>query len=90
MNRAITRIQNLKCSGCESRIIAELEKIVGVSDIKIDHSDESIHLTYDNIASLSAARVRMSELGYPPIDAPNSIGSKVQSYVSCMIGKIKK
>lgn len=89
MNKAIIRIQNLKCGGCEASIVSGLTKIEGIAEVEIHHADSSVHFTYSTLQTLEAARTKLRRMGYPPLEENNSLAKKAQSYVSCLIGKTK-
>ena len=89
MNKAVIYIQNLKCGGCEATIIEGLSDIKGVEKVELEHADSSVHFFYHSSKNLEDAQNKLRSMGYPPVDENNSLGSKAQSYVSCLVGKIK-
>ncbi len=81
-------IQNLKCKGCKNTVNKYLEKIEGISNIKIDVETNHVSFNYKTDNAIENVRIELSELGYPIIGDPNTIASKVKSFVSCAVGKI--
>lgn len=83
-------IENLKCHGCANTIRRNLLSNNGVKEVIINHEDSSVEIDYDGTEEqryiFTAA---LSKLGYPE-KGSNSGGATVKSYVSCMLGRIKK
>lgn len=89
MNKAIIEIQNLKCSGCEAFIVASLSKVPRIDMIEVVQQDATVHFTYETMEDMEEARTKLRSMGYPPLNEKNSLGSKAQSYMSCLIGRTK-
>ena len=83
-------IQNLKCGGCEATIINKLSGLTGVTNVAIDHEDQSVTFEHNDDATLELVRKKLTKLGYPIKDEENSLDKKIKSYVSCAIGRVNK
>ncbi|MBM1106601.1 heavy-metal-associated domain-containing protein [Aurantibacter crassamenti] len=83
-------VQNLKCGGCAKTITSKLVELNSISDVEVnfDFSSVSFHCIDVNDAIL--AKEKLQAIGYPSIDAKNTVVSKAKSYVSCATGKISK
>tara|TARA_R110002050_G_scaffold179741_3_gene313229 strand:+ start:1099 stop:1377 length:279 start_codon:yes stop_codon:yes gene_type:complete len=86
--RTTVTIQNLKCDGCKNTIQIKLSKIKGVSNIDVNVSKSSVTFDYTTHNVLEGLRAELRDMGYPITGDPNSVVSKVKSYVSCAVGKI--
>ncbi|NND63318.1 MAG: heavy-metal-associated domain-containing protein [Flavobacteriaceae bacterium] len=83
-------IQNLKCGGCENTIVTQLSKLEGISEVKVVVEESTVQFGYQNLAQVEAVGHTLSELGYPVQGDKNTLGKKVKSYVSCMIGRVNQ
>ncbi len=83
-------IQNLKCHGCANTIKTQMQKLEGISEVKVDNDEDAVTLTHTSTSDLEMAKQKLSSLGYPSIDDPNSISKKAKSFVSCAVGRINK
>jgi len=81
-------IQNLKCHGCANTITKAITKIKGITDLSIDVEKSKISFSTDDIKLIDNVKTKLSQLGYPEVDADNSTFQKAKSYVSCAIGRI--
>jgi copper chaperone len=81
-------IQNLKCGGCANTITKELEKLDGISHVKVDLESNSVEFDYTKEDQLVVLEKKLSDLGYPIDSDPNSILKKAKSYVSCAVGRM--
>jgi len=90
MKQNMYTIQNLKCGGCATQIISKLSKLDGVSNVIVD--EQSSTVSFDNMDTDDLQDVirTLNELGYPLIDAENSLKQKAKSYASCMVGRMKE
>ena len=83
-------VQNIKCNGCSNSIINALGKITDISNIEVDVENESVSFDFDTEKAKDQVIDKLSKMGYPLVEAPNSLGSQAKSYVSCMIGRMQK
>ncbi|NTU69446.1 heavy-metal-associated domain-containing protein [bacterium] len=81
------KVVNIKCGGCENSIKLTLKKN-GLKNIKVDHTCQEVSFEGDK----DTARTALSKMGYPEAGSPESekFTKKAKSYISCMIGKVKK
>lgn len=83
-------IQNLKCGGCAKTITNALKIIEGVNKVSVNTEFSMVSV---NLVSQSTSQTvidKLTNLGYPLLDADNSLGHKAKSYLSCMVGKVNK
>ena len=80
-------VVNLKCGGCEQRVKSELEK-EGFTDIKVDVAGQKVEFEGD----IEKAKSLLKKIGYPEAGSneAKSLLKKGKSYLSCMIGRLKK
>ena len=81
-------IQNLKCNGCATTITKKLSHLENIADIKVAVEESSVAFNYKDNLDLEAVIETLKENGYPVEGAPNSLGTKAKSFVSCAIGKM--
>ena len=85
------KIQNLKCGGCETSVKVGLEKINGVEEVlKVDSEKGEVELKLSEELDVSALKEKLNQMGYPMEDDENTLGMKIKSYASCMVGRITK
>lgn len=82
-------IQNLKCGGCAAQISSQLLKIEGVENVVVNEDESNVDIDCMEYVDQNEIIETLSEIGYPLMDAENSLGKKAKSYVSCMIGRVK-
>ena len=80
-------VQNLKCFGCANTITNKLTEMEGVSNINVI-VEESLVILDCSETILEKVKETLKKTGYPEDGAPNSLGSKAKSYVSCAFGKM--
>ncbi|WP_034057102.1 heavy-metal-associated domain-containing protein [Lacinutrix jangbogonensis] len=83
-------VQNLKCGGCASTITSKVSEIENISDINIGIDKSKVSFNYINEVDALAVKNKLKALGYPSIEANNSLTSKAKSFVSCATGKFSK
>ena len=83
-------IQNLKCGGCAKTITDKLTDINDVSNVQVDTTLNTVSLNYSQESTLENVKNVLSNIGYPIFGEENTLGKKVNSYVSCAVGKMSK
>lgn len=83
-------IQNLKCGGCASTVIKQLQTLEGVSgvDVNVENSEVNFELASQNL--LEKVRKQLKKIGYPVVGEANSLTSKAKSFISCASGKMNQ
>lgn len=81
-------VQNIKCGGCAASIRGKLEKIDGITDVGVDVEKGEVSYTSLSEEVSVLAKEALKNMGYTQ-DDPSLIDSAM-SYVSCMIGRLKK
>lgn len=81
-------IQNLKCGGCAHTISTKIGSVSGIDHVLVALETNEISFEYQSEADLLAAKQKLKSLGYPEVDAANSLITKAKSFVSCATGKI--
>lgn len=82
-------VHNLKCGGCSATIQDELLKLKGVESVLVDPDLSKVTISVQEESNQKDVINCLKEIGYPVMDAKNSLESKVKSYISCMSGKLK-
>ena len=79
-------VVNIKCGGCEKKITSALSD-AGIADVSIDVAKQEVSFEGD----VDVAKRVLSSLGYPEAGSQeaDSFLKKGQSYVSCVIGRLK-
>ena len=83
------KVQNIKCGSCAKTIISELSAIEGVANVVVDNDSSTVSFVCENIDDALLVKDRLKTIGYPSIDAKNSVFSKAKSFVSCASGRMK-
>lgn len=80
-------VVNIKCGGCEKSIIDSLLK-AGLSNVRVEVAEQKVYFDGDT----EIAKKILAKIGYPAANSPEarSIAKKAKSYVSCMLGRLKK
>lgn len=81
-------VQNLKCGGCANSISKALNKLKGVNLVTVDPDSSSVEVDISNDIENGIIEQKLAKIGYPLADANNSTFQKVNSYISCMSGKL--
>ena len=84
-------IQNLKCGGCETSVKVGLEKLEGVEKvIRVDAETGEVELELSENLDVKSLKDKLNKMGYPMVDDENTLGMKIKSYASCMVGRVTK
>lgn len=89
MNYAL-EVDNIKCEGCASRIVTQLQALDGVTEVEVSVSDGIVIWQSEQDNSQQVAQ-RLVELGYPElgsIQGVQAVSAKAKSYVSCALGQL--
>lgn len=81
------KVVNIKCGSCENSIKIALEK-KGLRSISVDHTCQEVGFEGDKEAAIKI----LDKMGYPIAGSEEAekFSKKAKSYVSCMIGRVKK
>jgi len=82
------KIQNLKCGGCKTSIIKNLNQLDGVLAVEVLEPEDLIIVDLINESTIKLVKDTLKQIGYPPINVENTLKNKTKSYVSCMLGKV--
>jgi len=88
MNKEKIIVANLKCSGCATTIKNELLKITGVKQVDVDNENDTVEVSGDEMKRETLLH-KLHSLGYPEANEENGLLTKLKSFNSCMIGRIK-
>ena len=80
-------VQNLKCGGCAATIKDNLSALPQVIDVQINVDDSTVTVKSEQVL-FNEITARLSNLGYPLIDAKNTLVEKAKSFMSCGLGRI--
>ena len=84
-------IDNLKCGGCASTIVNELQKLNDVQKVQIDKEHDLVLVETTEGSDLTIVKDKLKSLGYPEKDSVHGfekLATHAKSYVSCAIGKM--
>lgn len=83
-------VANLKCGGCENTIKNKLLEIRGVESVIVDNEEDSVTVNYSGNTTREDLTKKLHSIGYPEATEENGLLLQLKSYVSCVIGRIKK
>lgn len=83
-------VQNLKCGGCANTITSKIANLPNISNVVVDQDSAMVSFAYTHYEDALRVKDTLKTLGYPSIDARNSVVNKVTSFVSCATGKLLK
>ena len=83
-------IQYLKCGGCETSIITELNYINNITNVYVKQNKATVKFEYTTDKAIKKAKKALSKLGYPIMGKKNNFIKKTKSYLSCAAGKMNK
>lgn len=82
-------IENIKCHGCANTIRHELSKYPEVRNVKVNPDEGNVSIDYEADEEMKDLFTgKLAKLGYPEKGDKN-LKSRVRSYVSCAIGRMK-
>ncbi|MDT0690928.1 heavy-metal-associated domain-containing protein [Salegentibacter sp. F188] len=87
MKTTIT-VQNLKCGGCVNTITTKLSEIENIQNVQVEKESSSVTFNYLEPEDAFKVKEKLRKLGYPAVDAKNSLASKAISVISCATGKM--
>ncbi len=83
-------IQNLKCGGCASTVIKQLERLDGVSNVNVEVEHSQVNFDLKTNQLKESVKNQLKKIGYPVEGEANTFGSKAKSYISCATGKMSQ
>ena len=78
------QVENLKCGGCVNTIKKAVLNSEGVKEVEIDL--ETGNVLVKGETNEQEIVKKLAQLGYPKV-GENDLGKKINSYVSCAVGK---
>ncbi|NNE26176.1 MAG: heavy-metal-associated domain-containing protein [Saprospiraceae bacterium] len=87
MQRHKLELENIKCNGCANSIKTKLINQFGAEKVEVDNEAGTLSFDYD--ADIKMIEQSLAKMGYPKKGEGNAL-NKASSYVSCMIGRVKK
>ncbi len=82
----IFEVENLKCGGCINSLKSGLLSLDGVETVEVELGIGRVKVeSKTNIEN--RIKSKLSEIGYPQ-KGDNTLSKQVQSYISCVSGKI--
>lgn len=81
-------VQNLKCGGCANTITKAVQSIDGITDVAVDKNTSTVSFTPNSDLLIEKVKSKLAHLGYPEIDAHNTIVHKAVSFISCATGRL--
>ena len=86
MNTTLS-VENIKCGGCANSIRSRLSNLV--SAVEVDVENGNISFSYTTEDELDQVISALEKMGYPRMGT-SRFSHKAKSYVSCMIGRVRK
>lgn len=80
-------VQNLKCGGCAATIKKGLSEMEGVKEVHVEVENSTVTLDADEDKT-TEIHEKLSKMGYPASDDPNSILKQAKSFMSCAVGRM--
>lgn len=80
-------VQNLKCGGCVNTITTKIAAMENIAAVVVDKDTSKITFTSSQ-EDVKKVTDKLKQLGYPEVDAENSMLTKAKSMYSCASGKI--
>lgn len=80
-------IQNLKCGGCAASIVKTLRAFPEVRDVSVDFDTAAVIIDTDDASQRPKYSHALTQAGYPTVGEANTWARKVNSYISCAIGR---
>ena len=84
------QVQNLKCGGCAATIKNKVSELEAVNAVEIDEMQGAVMIVHTEESVILKVKQKLAALGYPEIDAQNSLLSQAKSFVSCAVGRLSK
>lgn len=84
-------IDNLKCGGCATTIVTELQKLSDVQKVQIDSEHDLVLVETREDSDLNIVKDKLKSLGYPEKNSVHGfekLSTHAKSYLSCAIGKL--
>ncbi len=79
-------IQNIRFRGCANIIIKKLKPMPGIINVTVSVDSGFVSFDHEGDISLRYLLDTLNAMGYPEMGESNSIGTKVQSLISCAKG----
>lgn len=83
-------VQNLKCGGCAATIKNKISELKGIENVAVNEEEGTVAFTYPKENVLLEVKQKLAALGYPEMDAQNSLLTQAKSFVSCAAGRMSK
>jgi copper chaperone CopZ len=85
-------LENVKCGGCANTIrkVAMAASAETLQHVVIDPAQGLLTFEAENLPeeTLLAIKQALAKAGYPEAGSINTLGNKVQSFVSCAVGRL--
>jgi len=89
MTTETIQIMNLSCKGCVNTISRNIKNIDGVVSVDVNLETANVTVEHDGSVNREDIAKLLHSLGYPEVNNPNSVLTKLKSKKSCIIGRIK-
>ncbi len=85
-------LANVKCGGCANSIrkVAMAASAESLQNVLIDPANGLLTFDAETLPeeTLLAVKNALAKAGYPEVGSVNTFGNKVQSFVSCAVGRL--
>tara|TARA_R110002051_G_C8678847_1_gene491471 strand:- start:976 stop:1248 length:273 start_codon:yes stop_codon:yes gene_type:complete len=82
------KLQNIKCGGCTNSIAIRLLKLSGINEVQVSDETSEVSFSYETVNDLYIVERMLTQMGYPPEGAENTVVNKAKSFISCATGKL--
>lgn len=82
------KLQNIKCGGCKNSIAVRLLKLPGINNVQVSDENSEVSFSYETVNDLAIVERLLTQMGYPPEGAENTVVNKAKSFISCATGKL--
>lgn len=68
MIKTIIKVQNMKCEGCEARVVRVLEELEGVHHVEANYKEGKVTIQSDVELDRNQLKERLEELDFPVVE----------------------
>lgn len=81
-------IANLSCGGCVNTITKKIGALEGVNRVNVNLVNDTVTIEHVENVSKEDLTAALKKLGYPEATDENGLLTKIQSKISCAMGKV--
>lgn len=81
-------IANLSCGGCVNTITKKIGTLEGVNRVNVNLENNTVTVEHNEKINREELSASLKKLGYPEATDENGLLTKIQSKISCAMGKV--